>query len=303
MNPFEILGVPQSASDETIRKAYLKLVRQNTPYAKKDPGDREKAEAKLKEINAAYAQIGTAQKRTQWAARKSEKTIDPFGFGDFSQHQNILPYDINVTASLTLTLKDVLKAAQKGYLTFEYSLPSECTGCGGTAIENPRRCTGCNGRGVTMETLLIFTRTITCRMCRGRGVVGNSCRRCSGKGYQKKTGQVQVPLHYLKIANPLRFQSRGGYYKTYRGDLVLQFKFERSENVWVQDGLVHYRIKVPYSTLLLRQDIRDPLVGLISLPTVLHTGRPLPLARKGVDLLRGRVAPLLLHLDAEIPFK
>lgn len=302
MNPYQVLGISEGASDEVIRKAYLKLVRQNTPDFKKDPVEKQKAEAKLKELNIAYAQIGTAQKRAQWGA-KSAPRADPFGFGDFAEHQNILPYDINIEVSLTLTLKDVLKAAQRGYLTIDYTLPSECTGCGGSTIENPRRCGSCNGRGVTMETLLIFTRTITCRMCRGRGVVGSSCKTCSGKGFQKKTGQVEVPLHYIKISAPLRFESRGGFYKTYRGDLVIQFKFERSENVWVQDGLVHHRIKVPYTALLQRQDIKDPLLGLVTLPTVLYTGRPIPLARKSLDLLRGRIAPLLLHLDAEIPFK
>lgn len=53
-DPYKVLGVSQSASDEEIQKAYRKLVKKYHPDV--NPGD-ENAERKMREINAAYDQI------------------------------------------------------------------------------------------------------------------------------------------------------------------------------------------------------------------------------------------------------
>lgn len=53
-DPYKVLGVSPSASDEEIQKAYRKLVKKYHPDV--NPGD-ENAERKMREINAAYDQI------------------------------------------------------------------------------------------------------------------------------------------------------------------------------------------------------------------------------------------------------
>ena len=57
MNPYEILGVPQGADEETIKKAYKELVKKYHPdqYANNPLSDL--AEEKLKEINEAYRML------------------------------------------------------------------------------------------------------------------------------------------------------------------------------------------------------------------------------------------------------
>ena len=50
-DPYKVLGVSPSASDEEIQKAYRKLVKKYHPDV--NPGD-ENAERKMREINAAY---------------------------------------------------------------------------------------------------------------------------------------------------------------------------------------------------------------------------------------------------------
>lgn len=58
---YETLGVSRDASDEQIKKAYRKLVFQYHPD--RNPSSKE-AEAKIREINAAYEVIGDPEKRT-----------------------------------------------------------------------------------------------------------------------------------------------------------------------------------------------------------------------------------------------
>ena len=57
-DPFSILGVTREASDDEIKKAYRNLARENHPDKFTDPAERERAEERMKEINAAYEEIG-----------------------------------------------------------------------------------------------------------------------------------------------------------------------------------------------------------------------------------------------------
>ena len=52
---YEILGVPKTASDDEIRKAFRKLARTHHPDVAKD---KKTAETKFKEINEAYEVLG-----------------------------------------------------------------------------------------------------------------------------------------------------------------------------------------------------------------------------------------------------
>ena len=65
---YEVLGVPKTAADEEIKKAYRKLARQYHPD--RNPGDKQ-AETHFKEIQDAYDVLSDKQKREQY---------DRFGF-------------------------------------------------------------------------------------------------------------------------------------------------------------------------------------------------------------------------------
>jgi curved DNA-binding protein len=60
---YEILGVPRSASDADIKRAFRKLAREYHPDVAKD---KKKAEEKFKEINEAYEVLGDPAKRKKY---------------------------------------------------------------------------------------------------------------------------------------------------------------------------------------------------------------------------------------------
>ena len=60
---YEILGVPRSASEGDIKKAFRKLAREYHPDVAKD---KKKAEEKFKEINEAYEVLGDPAKRKKY---------------------------------------------------------------------------------------------------------------------------------------------------------------------------------------------------------------------------------------------
>ena len=77
-NFYAILGVPQNASTDDIKKAYKKLARENHPDL--NPGDPE-AEKKFKEVSEANAVIGDERKRQEY---DQMRTMGASGFGGFS---------------------------------------------------------------------------------------------------------------------------------------------------------------------------------------------------------------------------
>ena len=62
-NPYEVLGIPPSATDEEVKKAYRRLAMKYHPDKVEGMGEEVKknAAAQFREINEAYEQIKTAR--------------------------------------------------------------------------------------------------------------------------------------------------------------------------------------------------------------------------------------------------
>ena len=70
-DPYETLGVARDASEDDIRKAYRKAAKETHPDL--NPGKPE-AEARFKQINAAYDLVGDADKRKRYDAGEIDET-------------------------------------------------------------------------------------------------------------------------------------------------------------------------------------------------------------------------------------
>lgn len=68
MNPYQVLGVTETASDEEIRAAYLKLVKKYHPDRYQDNPLKNLADEKLKEVNEAYDTITKGRSKGKTAS-------------------------------------------------------------------------------------------------------------------------------------------------------------------------------------------------------------------------------------------
>jgi DnaJ-class molecular chaperone len=63
-DPYTVLGVPRTASEDEIRRAYRKLAKELHPDM--NPANRASAEERFKKVSAAYDIVGDAEKRGQY---------------------------------------------------------------------------------------------------------------------------------------------------------------------------------------------------------------------------------------------
>lgn len=80
IDPYKVLGVSRTASDEDIKNAYRKLARKLHPDL--NPGNKE-SEQRFKDISAAYDLIGTAEKRAKFERGEEEQRRGTAGGGPF----------------------------------------------------------------------------------------------------------------------------------------------------------------------------------------------------------------------------
>lgn len=83
IDPYSTLGVPQSASDEEIKKAYRALSRKYHPDANINNPDKDAAEAKFKEVQQAYQQIMQEREYGSSYGNTTSGGYGDGGFGDF----------------------------------------------------------------------------------------------------------------------------------------------------------------------------------------------------------------------------
>ncbi|MGA8849894.1 MAG: DnaJ C-terminal domain-containing protein [Dehalococcoidia bacterium] len=285
---YQILGVSRNASEKEIKQAYRRLARKHHPDL--NPGDKS-AEAKFKEINAAYEVLSNPEKR---------KKYDQFGdqweyaeqFAKAGSHEGVR-WDFG-----------------KGGTTFEYgdlsgfgdifsSLFGD-SGIGSRMKRGPQRGQDIESPiEVSLEesyhgsTRVIQLQTAEpCTACSGTGRVGNRvCTICNGTGGKviPKRLEVKIPTG-VRDGSRIRIAGEGGPGRAGRnpGDLYLVVKVLPHQLFERKGDDLYAEVSVPLATAVLGGEVGlTTLNGNLSLkiPPETQNGRVFRLAGKGMPKL------------------
>jgi molecular chaperone DnaJ len=235
-DPYDILGVERSASQDEIKSAFRKLAGQHHPD--KNPGD-EGAHQRFKELNAAYQILSDPQKRAAFdrfgaAGIGAAGPGGPFGgagfdmsdlnidgiFGDLLGALGIKVGDRgHLQKELRVTFEEAAFGCQKELVYDRIEACSDCTGTGASEGSGSERCSACGGRGRVRYQQGVFPIAIErpCSRCRGTGrVVLDPCKACRGAGLVAKPRTIEVTVPPGLENGATRLVERGG--NATRGD-------------------------------------------------------------------------------------
>jgi molecular chaperone DnaJ len=311
---YGVLGVPRTASDEEITKAYRKLAM--TYHPDRNGGSKE-AEERFKEITEAYDVLRDPQKRTMYD-RYGEAGLGRGGFHhvDLSEALGIFMRDFGAFAGLdemfgaarrggsvrsgadikvtvSLTLAEVARGVDKGVTL---KLLDPCDRCSGTGSEpgtRPRVCPSCAGTGEVRRAQRSFfgqfVSVAPCPTCKGDGqIVESPCKKCRGEGRVRaeRTIQVHIPPgvasgQYMTLRSVGNSGARGGP----RGDVHVIFEVTDDPRFERDGEDLYTEVLVTYPQLVLGGEITVPTVDsavTLQLPPVTQSGQVFHLRGRGL---------------------
>lgn len=331
---YEILGVPRTASDEDIKKAYRKLAMQFHPD--RNPGDK-KAEERFKEISHAYDILQEPQKRAAYdrmghaafqggmggggfggaehfdfGAGFADIFEDLFGMGGGRRAQTGPARGSDLRYNLEISLEEAFKGKQE---TIHVTTSVACDSCKGSGSEKgskPVDCPACHGAGRIRASQGFFTIERTCATCQGLGkIIKDPCRACAGTGRVRKEKKLAVNIPAgveegtrIRLANEGEVGVRGGA----AGDLYI-FLSIRPHDLFKRDGHdIHCAVPVPMTTASLGGTIEVPTIDggrvKVTIPEGTQTGHQMRLRGKGMSILRSSArGDMYIHTQVETPVK
>jgi curved DNA-binding protein len=314
---YEILGVPRTATDADIKKAFRKLAREHHPDVAKN---KKQAEEKFKEINEAYEVLGDPTKRKKydelgpnWNAGADFRP--PPGWESFTGGRS---YSGRGTKGEDYEFH----FGGTGFSDFFEQLFGSRGGRGGfgtgTAEPDFTAERGRDIEGDIMVTLEEATRGsvrsvsvrhgVPCENCGGSGQrARHLCNVCGGTGQIAKTEtyQVKVPAGVTE-GQRLRVPGRGeaGAAGGKAGDLFLRVRLAKHPEFEVEDHNIIYRAELAPWEAVLGTNISVPTLDgrvNIRIPPGTQAGQKLRVRGRGLPQREGAKGDLIVETTIEVP--
>jgi molecular chaperone DnaJ len=331
-SPYETLGVSKSASQDELKKAYRKLVREYHPD--KNPGDTE-AEERFKEIQGAYDVLSDPEKRKQYDTFGSADARaggfpgggnvnfdfgdihDLFGgFGDLfgrgrSQARPRSERGANIAVEVNVSFDDSLRGIETQIPVESEAACRECGGSGAQPGTAPTICPECKGRGVTVESQGLFGLSHACPRCGGNGtVIEKPCPRCHGSGRERRVRRFKVKIPAgVKDGTQIRLKGKGepGFGGGPPGDLIVVTRVADSPLYKRRGNDLEVEVPVTFADAALGAKVEVPTPeGAVSLkvPAGSESGKLLRIKGRGAPRLKGNgKGDVLARLKIAVPKK
>ncbi|MEW6247501.1 MAG: J domain-containing protein [Nitrospirota bacterium] len=301
---YEVLGVPRTATQDDIKKAYRRLARLYHPDLHSG-GRKAEMERKFKELNEAHEILSDPDKRKKYdryghnweqaeayekarqEARARAGAGPEFSFGDAEAFSDIFETFFgrrgrgagtargfavqgeDLETDVHLSLREVLTGVTRR-LTLSETVP--CSACGGTGMARGRPCPTCLGSGARQET-----RTIEVRI--PAGVQEGTRVRVAGKGHPGVNGGKPGDL-YLRV-----HIAAEGVFRKQGSDLHVALP------VWPWEAALGAEVLAPTLT--------EPVK--VKVPPGSKAGAKLRLKSKGLPTASGGHGDLFLTLQVVMP--
>jgi molecular chaperone DnaJ len=336
---YQVLGVPESASQDDIKKAYRRLAKQYHPDA--NPNNAAAAE-RFKEISEAHSVLSDADKRKQYdqmrrlgafdggprrssaGPRRAEAPGDVgsqgFDFGDFGGLGDIFssifgrgdrqaePQAETVEAVVEVPFR---VAALGGKITVTIPVTESCPTCsgsGGAPGATWSTCPECNGRGTISFGQGGFAVNRPCPQCRGRGrIPSQPCPTCRGAGQVRTEKRVSITVPPATDSGQrLRLRGEGERAPGGRpsGDIIITFQVQ-PDRFFHRDGLdiiCEIPLNLAQATLGTRIRVRtlDGKKVMLKIPPGTQPGRKFRIKGQGLEK-NGRRGDQLVGVQVTVP--
>ncbi|KAK3520321.1 hypothetical protein QTP70_021358 [Hemibagrus guttatus] len=334
---YQILGVPRTASQKEIKKAYYQMAKKYHPDTNKDDPQ---AKEKFAQLAEAYEVLGDEMKRKQYdtygsagfeAGRagasagqqqywSSGTRVDPEelfrkifgefsgarGFGDFNgifdQPQEVTNRAQSVTCQyvMELTFAQAAKGVNKEITVNIDATCQRCDGKGHEPGSKIQHCHHCNGTGMETVNTGPFVMRSTCRRCGGRGsVITSPCVACKGTGQSKQRRTVMVPVPAgIEDGQTVRMPVGNK-------EIFITFRVQKSP-VFRRDGAdIHSDVQVSVAQAILGGTVRAQ--GLyetvnLSIPAGVQPDQKIRLSGKGIPRVSGYGSgDHYIHIKIKVP--
>lgn len=290
---YNTLGVPRTASDDEIKKAYRKLAM--TYHPDRNNGSRE-AEEKFKEITEAYDTLRDPDKRAMYD-RYGEAGLrggaGGFHHVDLAEALSIFMRDLggmagfsdlfggraggqtgprtgsDIRITMPLRLAEVETGVEKAVTVKLLMSCDRCEGSGAEPGTSANRCTTCAGAGeVRRAQKSFFGQVISvapCPTCAGEGtIITSPCKKCRGEGRVRQEQEILVKVpagvatgQYMTMRGVGNVGPRGGG----RGDILVVFEVEEDPRFERDGEDLYCEVLVTYAQLVFGADVEVPTVS------------------------------------------